>query len=356
MYDLKKLIKDVFNSRDETFILLNDFPGSESKINEGYIERKEMIKEWEKALKAMKLNVEPVIYYEPTNSHGAPLPDKAMQNRKQIDLNKILDSLGDKNIVVAITTFSSTGPLQTRATKQKFRAATMPGATMDMSAFEADYKLVAKKAHILAQKLTEAQAATVTFSSGHEAYFDLRDSKGHADDGVCQKPGQLINLPSGEAFITPKDVKGSKTHGFLPVQYDKHIVVYEVQENRIVDVISESPKSREMQQFFKEDPARGNIAELGLGCNEKATFINQILQDEKIEGMHWAYGYNKYMGGSVDVTDFKDPSQAVHLDNIYTKESPIKIKNLSLIYPDGTKEVILENSRYSFNIKKLFTT
>jgi len=354
MYNLKKLIKDVFEPTDETFILLNDFPGSESKLNAEYIERREMIKEWEKTLKEMKLNVILVIYYEPTNSHGAPLPDKAMQNRKQIDLNKILDSLDEKSIVVAITTFSSTGPLQTRVKKQNFRAATLPGATMDMSAFEADYKLVAKKAHILAQKLTEAQAATVTFSSGHAVYFDLRDSKGHADDGVCQKPGQLINLPSGEAFITPKDVRGSKTHGFLPVQYDKHIVVYEVQENKIVDVIGDSPKTIEMQKFFKEDPARGNIAELGLGCNEKATFINSVLQDEKIEGMHWAYGYNKYMGGSVDVTDFKDPSQAVHQDIIYTKEAPIKIKDLTLIYKDGTKEVILENSRYSFNIKKLF--
>ena len=162
-------------------------------------------------------------------------------------------------------------------------------------------------------------------------------------------------MPSGEAFITPKDIKGSKTHGFLPVQYDKDVVVFEVQENKIVDVISDSPKAKEMQQFFKEDPARRNIAELGLGCNEKATFINCILQDEKIEGMHWAYGYNKYMGGSIDVTDFKDPSQAIHQDIIYTKDAPIKIKDLTLIYPDGKKEVILENSRYSFNIKKLFS-
>jgi len=359
MFDIKKLIIDVFNPQNgENVILLNDFPADESKITAEYLERKQMTRLWKKAFEELaqekNFSVEPIIYYKPTKVHSGPLPEKAMQKKKLINLHEKLDSLNKKDIVIAITTFSATGPIHSRLKDQNFRSATLPGATMDMSAFESDYSIIAKKANILAEKLTKANAAVATFSTGHEIYFDLRGYEGQADNGVCQKPGQGINLPSGEAFITPNDKKGSKTNGFLPVYYDKHLVVYEVQENKIIDVITASPKSREMQQYFKEDPIRGNIAELGLGCNDKATFINNILQDEKIEGMHWAYGYNKYMGGSIDVTDFQDPLNAIHMDIIYTKDAKIKLKKITLIYPDGKREVIMENSRYSFNIQKLF--
>ncbi len=359
MFDIEKLLIDVFAPvKGENFILLNDFPSKEADFTAEYLERKDMVKQWHKALeklsKKIGFSVEPIIYYEPTNAHSGPLPEEGLQNKENIDLTNKLDSFGKKDVVIAITKFSSTGPIHSRLKKQKFRSATLPGANMEMSAFGADYKLVAKKAKILSEKLSDAKAAIVTFSTGHEIYFDLRGYKAHADDGVCQEPGQGINLPSGEAYITPNDKQGSKTIGFLPVYYDKHLVVYEVQENRIVDVITDSPKSREMQAYFKEDPVRGNIAELGLGCNDKATFINNILQDEKIEGMHWAYGYNRYMGGSVDVADFKDPLNAVHMDIIYTTDAKIKVKRITLVYEDSKREVIMENSRYSFNIKKLF--
>ena len=356
MENLKKLLIDVFApKKDETFIILNDFPSEESEIDQDYIERKDMAKEWHKILSEIG-NVEPIIYFEPTKAHSAPLPEKAQQDNKEIDLDKKLETFGEKNIVLAITKFSATGPLFSLMKEQNFRGATLPGATPDMQAFKADYQLVAKKAKILADKLEKANAAVVAFSTGHEIYFDLRDRKVVKDDGVCHNPGQGINLPSGEAFVTPNDTPGSKTKGYLPVYYDKHLLVYEVEENRIVDVISDSPKSKEMQKYFKDDPVRGNIAELGLGCNDKAVFINNILQDEKIEGMHWAYGYNKYMGGNIDISDFKNPLSAVHMDIIYTTEAKIKVHKITLVYPDKSREVIMENSRYSFNIRKLFNS
>ena len=118
-------------------------------------------------------------------------------------------------------------------------------------------------------------------------------------------------------------------------------------------MVTDSPKSREMQNYFSEDPARANIAELGLGCNEKAVYINNVLQDEKIEGLHWAYGYNDYMGGTVGVGNFKNPVDAVHIDIIYTKEAKIKIKQVKLFYRTK-QEIIMENSRYSFNVQKEF--
>ncbi len=359
MRSVQTLILDVFDPKSgENIIILNDFPSSEKEVDADYIERKEMANKWHQTFKELakklKITVEPIITYEPTLAHGTPLPQSATQGGKKINLDDKLRLLGKKDIVIAITRFSGTGPLTGRAIKQKFRVASMPGALMDMAAFDADYRLVAKKAHILAKKLTEATAAVVTFSTGHEIYIDLRDRTAEVDDGQCAEPGQSTNLPAGEAYIAPFDAKGSKTVGFIPVYYDHHLVVYEVKENKIIDVITDSPKSRQMQKYYEEDPARANIAEFGLGCNDKATFIHNVIQDEKIEGMHWAYGYNDYMGGTVGIKDFKNPLSAIHVDVVYTKEAKIKVKQVQLLYKTKPREVIMENSRYSFNIQKEF--
>lgn len=357
MQNLHKLILDVFNpQKGENILILNDFPGKEKNVDLEYMERKEMVEEWhrvcEELAKKVNCTVEPILFYEPTGGDGVPLPKTAMQAKKRIDFEKKLQSLGKKDIVLAINRFSATGPLEMYVKRQQFRSASMPQANMHMSAFDADYTLVAKKAHILAKKLTQAETAKVIFSTDHEMYFDLRNRKAIADDGVCTKPGQAINLPSGEAFIALYDEPGSKTQGFIPVMYGEHLIIYEVKENKITDVIADSPKAKEMQKFFKEDPARANIAELGLGCNEKAVFINNVLQDEKIEGMHWAYGYNDYMSGTVGVKNFKDSSHAIHHDVVYTKDAKIRIKELKLIYPKGKEEMIIENARYTLSMQK----
>lgn len=359
MLNLQKLFVDVFNpQKGENICILNDFPSLEKEVNIDFIQRREMAHTWHKSCeelgKNLKFTVEPMITFEPTGGDGVPFPKEAKQKGKTIDFEKKLKSFGKKDIILAMTRYSVTGPLESRVTKQKFRCASMPEVQKDMSAFNADYKIVAKKAKILAKKLTEAEAARITFSTGHEVYFDLQKRIAYIDDGDCTKPGKAINFPSGEAYIALYDEKGSRTQGFIPVYAKGHIMVYEVKENKIIDVISDSPHAKEFQKYFFEDPARANVAELGLGCNDKATYINNVLQDEKIEGMHWAYGYNDYMGGTVGVKDFSDPKEAVHVDIVYTKEAKIKIKQVKLFYKAGKQEIIMENSRYSFNVQKEF--
>jgi leucyl aminopeptidase (aminopeptidase T) len=57
-----------------------------------------------------------------------------------------------------------------------------------------------------------------------------------------------------------------------------------------------------------------NIAELGIGTNDKAIISGKILEDEKILGtVHLALGDNKSMGGAVGVSS--------HLDGLILKPS-----------------------------------
>jgi leucyl aminopeptidase (aminopeptidase T) len=50
-----------------------------------------------------------------------------------------------------------------------------------------------------------------------------------------------------------------------------------------------------------------NIAELGVGTNEKARIVGNILEDEKVLGtVHIAVGNNAFMGGRVNVPSHHD--------------------------------------------------
>jgi len=55
-----------------------------------------------------------------------------------------------------------------------------------------------------------------------------------------------------------------------------------------------------------------NVAELGVGTNDRARLIGHILEDEKVMGtVHIAFGNNMSMGGKVNVP--------LHVDGILLK-------------------------------------
>ena len=62
----------------------------------------------------------------------------------------------------------------------------------------------------------------------------------------------------------------------------------------------------------KAGAAARNVAELGVGTNDRAVLTGKILEDEKILGtVHVAFGNNASMGGSIDVP--------FHVDGIILK-------------------------------------
>ena len=62
-----------------------------------------------------------------------------------------------------------------------------------------------------------------------------------------------------------------------------------------------------INERIAEDPLKGNIAELGIGTNDKATRPDNILETEKILGtVHIAIGDNSTFGGKVSVPFHQD--------------------------------------------------
>jgi leucyl aminopeptidase (aminopeptidase T) len=129
--------------------------------------------------------------------------------------------------------------------------------------------------------------------------------------------------------------------------YDGEMVLYEVHQNRITEIIGDGPKAVEMREYFAVDEARRNVAELGLGCNDKAVISGIVLEDEKVVGMHWAYGRSDHIGGIVGVAQFSDPAHVVHQDIVYAKGGPIEVASLVMEYEDGATEEVIKGGEFT---------
>jgi leucyl aminopeptidase (aminopeptidase T) len=344
MLDKHKLFQDVFAPRDDDVVLfIVDQPHGAIPDDPDWQDRRLMAEEWRTVFTAMPVQeVLPVAYYPATGANNGELPDALIKH------------VGKATIVIAMTRYSATAPLS-RLTRQhpRLRVASMPGVLrrMESTALAADYPEVARRTHLLAERLTAAQRADVEFTTGHHMRFDLRYRTGHADDGLCH-PGKtfpLINLPSGEAFIVPYEGERpgveTLTAGFIPMHRNGETFLLLVEHNQIMEISGDGPEAAAFRAYLDVDPARRNIAELGLGCNDQAVVMGAIIEDEKA-GMHWAFGRSEHLGGVVGPDSFRALENVVHQDIVYAPASQIGIRTLTLVMEDGRTEEVIRENRY----------
>jgi hypothetical protein len=124
-----------------------------------------MAMEWHSAFQRLgsKLgfSVHPLLTYPATGAHNASLPEHGEMDSQRV---RFEDILRDTNIVVALTEYSASAPLiEFTQELPNLRTASMPGVrkSMEQTALAADYSEVARKSHILADKLDQAVGAKV---------------------------------------------------------------------------------------------------------------------------------------------------------------------------------------------------
>jgi leucyl aminopeptidase (aminopeptidase T) len=372
--ELVNLISSAFPrfEDDKILTILSDIPEDGEELPY-WTERREIAKEWYLKLNEVKseLNLDKVqlIAYRnpgannadiPTHGHiitvDTPMPSSFVDLEKNEKVN-MENIYKETNLIMALTQFSTTAPLKMACKEYTFRAATMPHFNSNMiPALRIDYNKVAKQVDMVKERLDPAIACEATFEvkgkDKYNIYFDLRDRKAHASAGYFKEPQIAGNLPSGEAYIVPNEGENieSKTSGTIPVQFADEIVLYRVEKNKAVEILSHGPMSQKEEEYIKNEPAYSNIAELGFGVlgnfNLKAT--GQILLDEKL-GFHVAFGRSEHFGGQVGPNDFSSPDAVIHIDRIYTPEmqADVIVKELYIVNEDNSKELIIENNEYT---------
>ena len=109
------------------------------------------------------------------------------------------------------------------------------------------------------------------------------------------------NLPGGEIFTSPQNTNGIFVVDGVVGDYlcerfgdlkDNPLTI-EVENNRIVDLRSENKDLRdEFRAYTSTDENSNRVGEFAIGTNTACThIIGHILQDEKIPGVHIAFGH-----------------------------------------------------------------
>ena len=235
------------------------------------------------------------------------------------------------DVVICPTTTSLTHTKAIKeAEKNGARVATLPGITSRImrESVVADYNEIAKFTEHIFKNVDKRKHARVTTPSGTDIKFSLEKRNWFMDSGIIHKNGTGGNLPAGEVFIAPleKTAQGVIVIDYFfdeKVEYAKKGTKFIVKNGEVVECVDKTCK---MCTYFKTIKNARNVAEFGIGTNEKAKIIGNILQDEKVLGTcHIAFGNNSSMGGKV--------YSELHLDTVLQK--PTIIIDGKMIMKDG---------------------
>jgi leucyl aminopeptidase (aminopeptidase T) len=239
-----------------------------------------------------------LVLIEERPTHGAEPPPS------------VAAALAAADVFIAPTTKSLSHTVaRKRATEAGTRGATLPGVTADMLArvMDVDFDALQARSRAVAERLDGANDAHLTCPRGTDLRIDLRGRRGIADDGDLTAPGAFGNLPCGEGFIAPAGGEGTLVASSLAaVGLADPPARLTIQDGGLMNVGGAAGQAF-LSLLQEHGDAGANLAELGVGTNDRATLTGNVLEDEKILGtVHVAFGASAAIGGTVSVP--------VHLD------------------------------------------
>jgi hypothetical protein len=362
--------------------ILVDLPDARVPDHDRWVDRRRIAAEWFRTLsdRVAEVPFRAVVLYAYPNvgSNNNDLPDRLVlvEGREPLEaIGRLVRSpsgaallgpsvplagvLGSSSVVLALTEMSATAPLKLLAKHHGFRGATLPGFMREMIPVLAlDFDRVNARVLEFRERMDRASGIDVVLEVGageggdavrvFESHFDLRFRTGHASGGLMREPGMVGNLPSGEAYVVPyegeRDSEPSRTTGMLPVQFGDEVVVYRLERNRAVEVLSTGPASEAERQRLVEEPAYGNMAEVGIGVLGEWGIepVGSTLLDEKL-GLHIAFGRSDHFGGVTGPTAFSSRERVVHVDRVYVPsvQPLVAIREVVFAYPDGSREPVM---------------
>ncbi len=220
-----------------------------------------------------------------------------------------------QQVVIAATKYSLT---HTRAARQALkdgaRIATMPGMTFELyteGGMTADFQDVKRRISNIANFLRRRRIINVKSESGTDVTFEVnwRDWK-LDDNGICNRPRMLTNLPAGKVFILPKE---GTMNGTIVIDgsWDSTLidepVEFIVEDGTVVDVKGGTLAATIRQSYgevakklkAKDRESVWTVAEFGFGMNPNARLVGNVLEDEKRMGScYFSIGDNTGLGGT----------------------------------------------------------
>jgi len=186
--------------------------------------------------------------------------------------------------------------------RRQIRYAHMVGVTPQImqQGMRADYRLVDALSSTLCERMRGAEALRVETDAGTSLTATFDPAFHWIKTSGIISPRYWSNLPAGEVFTTPRSVDGvfvcNGTAGdyFGPKYGDlsRTPMTLEIARGRLVGVHCERAElEREFHEYCHTDEYSDRVGELAFGTNIALDeMIGVLLQDEKIPGVHLAFG------------------------------------------------------------------
>ena len=220
--------------------------------------------------------------------------------------------------------------------RRQIRYAHMVGVTPEImtQGMRADYRLVDRLSTRLCERMRTATSLRVETPHGTSLRATFDPSLQWVKTSGLINTRYWSNLPAGEVFTTPASVDGqfvcNATAGdyFGPKYGDLSPtpLTLEIAGGRLRSAHCERKElEREFWEYCHTDAASDRVGELAFGTNLALTdMIGILLQDEKVPGVHLAFG-DPY--GSQTGADWKSKT---HID-VLTRDCDVWIDNLQVI-------------------------
>jgi leucyl aminopeptidase (aminopeptidase T) len=213
------------------------------------------------------------------------------------------------------------------------RFASLPHFDPDMfgTSMDVDWNTLADRTARLVAAVNRAEWVNVECPNGTAMHICKQGREAGGDDGMLTRPGCFGNLPAGEAYFAPLE---GDSHGIMVVEWGptsrlKNPLTLTIADGRVTRIDGDDPLRARLEARFAENENCRNLAELGIGTNDRASRPDNVLEAEKILGtIHLALGDNTGFGGVV--------AAPFHEDYVFYQPT------VTLIMADGTEEVILD--------------
>jgi leucyl aminopeptidase (aminopeptidase T) len=242
------------------------------------------------------------------------------------------------NVVIALSYYSTTHTrfrdILTRICGSRYASMPLFDRPMLGGVMKVNWGNMAERTKKIAQRVNKGENIEIKTPNGTYLTLSKKGRKAGADTGIITTPGSCSNLPAGEVFLAPLEgtANGRLVLEWAPTRKLKNPITLYV-KNGMVKKIQGSEKYVDyLKSKLSERSENTNIAELGIGTNDKASRPDNILESEKILGtVHIALGDNSSFGGKVR-TPF-------HQDYVFFRPT------LTLIHKNGRREILLKNGK-----------
>lgn len=367
--NLKKGIEGLYTQNlgvkhRETVLLFTDREASGENVHHDQLEKRRDLIELFRLIKGLApagVNVKEVIF-DATGRHGKEPPEalwiasfgsEVVEKLKKTDLwngllaksldhvkvarvkKIVLDSMSENlDAVIGLSYYSTTHTMFRELLTNLFqvRYASMPlfDREMFIITMTANWEKVAERTEKLASFFNPAEEVIIEAPNGTNLRIGVKNIPIHKDTGILTEPGSFGNLPAGEVFMPPESgtAKGQLVIEWAPTwRLEKPVTLF-IEKGEVVRISGNDPYANELESFLEKDHNYRNIAELGIGTNDKAFRPDNILESEKILGtIHIALGDNSSFGGQVRTSFHQD----------FVVFDP----TLTLIYPGSKRKKIL---------------